>query len=405
MRYCTRCVYPENARPAITFDEEGVCSGCRSFEARTTALMRVDWKARWEQFITLTSHYRDRQRAKGNPYDLIIPVSGGKDSHFQVFVAKEKLGLNPLLVSYNHTFNTKRGIRNLTNLVDRFDCALVRYTTGHRTALRLAETMLKTVGDVTWHYHAGIMTFPIQAAVQYDVPLILWGEEGFSELVGMHDPEDMVEFTRKKRSEHSMRGIEPEMLLEKGFSKYELAPFYYPPDDVIEDVGVRGIYLSNYLPWDARSQAEQMIWFGFEPASQRERTFNLYAKLDCMHANGLHDYLKYLKFGYGRATDDASNEIRHGRMTRNEGARMVVKYDHQRPKDMYLFLKKTGLTEMEIEAAVETMRDPAIWAKNLKGQWYRTDNITRHLGEYEPPIWKPHIRGTRRESTDEYVVL
>ena len=165
--------------------------------------------------------------------------------------------------------------------------------------------------------------------MQYDVPLIIWGEEGFSELVGMHNLDDFVEFTKKKRQEHMMRGFEPEDLLEEPdcpLTRYDLAPFFYPPDEEIERVGVRGIYLSNYVPWNAREQAEFVIReLGFESAQQRDRTFNIYAKTDDIHANGLHDYLKYLKFGYGRATDDAANEIRHGRMTREQGIDMVVR--------------------------------------------------------------------------------
>ncbi len=145
-----------------------------------------------------------------------------------------------------------------------------------------------------------------------------------------------------------MRGFEPEdLLLEQGsgLTRYDLAPFFYPSDEDLERVGVRGIYLSNYLPWDGRSQAEFVIdKLGFETAQERDRTFNIYAKNDDIHANGLHDYLKYLKFGYGRATDDASNEVRHGRMSRERAIEMVAKYDHVRPSDMDVFLNSVGMT-------------------------------------------------------------
>src|SRR5262249_13930938 len=171
------------------------------------------------------------------------------------------------------------------------------FTTAPGSAKRIAKYMLKKVGDVTWHYHAGIMTFPIRVAVQYDVPLVVWGEEGFSELVGMYNLDDYVEFTKKKRQEHSMRGFEPEDLLlepDSELTPYDLAPFFYPSDEDLEGVGVRGIYLSNYLPWDGRAQAEFVIEkLGFETAQVRERTFNIYANTDDIHATRLHDYLKY----------------------------------------------------------------------------------------------------------------
>lgn len=379
MEYCQRCVYPANARPGLILDDDGVCSGCRLIESRPD----IDWASREKLLVDLLREYQARQREKGNPYDCIVPVSGGKDSTYQVWLVKEKYGLNPLLVSYNHTFNTPLGIRNLTNLITKLDCNLVRFTTAPGSAKRIAKYMLEKVGDVTWHYHAGIMTFPLQAAVQYDIPLLVWGEEGFSELVGMHNQDDFVEFTKKKRQEHSMRGFEPEDLLDEPDSpltRYDLAPFFYPNDEDIERVGVRGIYLSNFISWNGRKQTEFVIKeLGFETAQKRERTFNIYDKLDDVHANGLHDYLKFLKFGYGRATDDASTEIRHGRMTREQGIEMVMKHDPVRPFDLDIFLREAGMSEEELLELVEPMRDPAIWQKESNGDWTRKDHVGNHV--------------------------
>lgn len=385
MDYCKRCVYPANARPGIVIDEEGICSGCRSFEQKTIFSHQINWPQRRKMLAELLAEYAARQREKKNPYDCIIPVSGGKDSHYQTWLLRKEFGLNPLLVTYNHTFNTPLGIRNLTNLVEKLDCNLLRFTTAPGSAIRMAKYMLEKIGDVTWHYHAGIMTFPIQAAVQYDIPLIVWGEEGFSELVGMHNLDDFVEFTKKKRQEHMMRGFEPEDLIEDpdcSLTRYDLAPFFYPSDEDIERVGVRGIYLSNYVPWNAREQAEFVIKeLGFESARSRDRTFNIYGKTDDIHANGLHDYLKYLKFGYGRATDDAANEIRHGRMSRDQGIDMVLRYDAVRPRDMDIFLRNSGMSEAELLALVESMRDPAIWERGSDGVWRTMDNAGNHRND------------------------
>jgi len=378
LRYCVRCCYPANTKPDIIFDEHGVCSGCRLIESRPT----INWDERRRGLDALLKEYRSRAKAAGAIYDCIIPVSGGKDSHYQCHVIKEIFGLNPLTVTYNHSFNTKLGMRNLTNLVRQFEVDNLRFTTNPGSARKLSRYMLKKVGDITWHYHAGIMTFPIQVAVKYRIPLLVWGEEGFSELTGMFNQDDMVEFTKKKRQEHSMRGFEPEDLLRdaaSGLTKADLAPFFYPADEEIEAVGVRGIYLSNYLSWNAKKQTEMLIGeYGFETAQQRERTFNLYDKLDDIHANGVHDYLKYLKFGYGRATDDASTEIRHGRMTREEGAAMVAKHDHVRPSDLDIFLKFVGMTEQEFEGCIEHLRDPRIWKKEA-GKWVPSDSIANQV--------------------------
>ena len=180
MRYCQRCCYPENAQPSIIFDEHGVCSGCRVVESRPS----IDWAERERWLVELLDEYKAKAKAAKNPYDCIIPVSGGKDSHYQAYLMKVKYGMNPLLVTYNHLFNTKVGLRNLENMFSKFSCDLIRFSSNPDSVRKIARYMLEKVGDVTWHYHAGIMTFPIQIAVKYRIPLMIWGEEGFSELTG-----------------------------------------------------------------------------------------------------------------------------------------------------------------------------------------------------------------------------
>ncbi len=380
MKYCARCVYPENAKPTILFDDDGICSGCRLHESRP----KIDWEERKSLLKPILDDYKSKARASGSPYDCIIPVSGGKDSHFQTYIIKKVYGLNPLLVSYNHGYNTKLGIRNLTNLIKQFECDLLRFTSNPGSVKKLSRFMLKKVGDITWHYHAGIMTFPIRAAVMYKIPLIIWGEHGFSDLLGMYNQDDMMEFSKKDRQEHSMRGFEPLDIINDpqntDITQADLAPFYYPSDEDIERVGVRGIYLANFVPWNAREHTKLMIdKFGFETATKRERTFHLYDKLDDIHANGAHDYLKYLKFGYGRTTDDASNEIRHGRMTREEGIELVKKYDSVRPSDLDIFLKFVGMSEKEFLGFVDPLRDPKIWEQDRFGKWTTKDSVTNHV--------------------------
>jgi N-acetyl sugar amidotransferase len=345
----------------------------------------IDWNERGRWLKELLEEYRARAREEGRIYDCIIPVSGGKDSHFQTYLMKEVYGMNPLLVTYNHIFNTKLGMRNLNNLVRQFNCDLIRFTSNPQSVRKISRYMLNKIGDVTWHYHAGIMTFPIQIAVKYRIPLMIWGEEGFSELTGMFNQDDMVEFTKKKRQEHDMRGFEPEDLINKpdcDLTARDLAPFFYPSDEEIEEIDLRGIYLSNFISWNAKKQTEMMIdKYDFETAQKRERTFNLYDKLEDIHANGVHDYLKYLKFGYGRATDDASTEIRQRRMTREEGIDMVMKYDHIRPSDLDLYLNFVDITAEEFEAAIEHLRDISIWERASDGQWRCKDNIGNHIND------------------------
>jgi N-acetyl sugar amidotransferase len=376
MRYCARCLYPGNAKPAIILDDEGVCSGCRYHESRN----KIDWADREKKFKEFLELFKKKAREEGRPYDCIIPVSGGKDSHYQVHMVKFVYGLNPLLVTFNHSYNTALGVRNLNNLVSKTGCDLIRFTANPESARKISRYMLKKVGDLTWHYHAGIRTFPFQIAVRYKVPLIIWGEHGFAELTGMFTLDDMVEFTKWTRREHDMRGFEPDDLItpESGITKQDVVPYVYPTDEEIEGLGVRGIYMSNFVSWNAKEQAEIVIQkydFGIFH-EKRDRTFLLYGKTDD-HANDVHDYLKYLKFGYGRATDDASMEIRHGRLSREEGVELVRQYDANRPRSLDGYLRFLRITEQEFLDWVEPMRDKSIWQKQ-GGRWVATDSVVDH---------------------------
>ncbi len=368
MRYCARCLYPENAKPTIIFDDEGVCSGCRYHESRKH--LEIDWDERKLVFEDIIDEARRMRKRLGNSHDCIIPVSGGKDSHFQVWLLKEVYGLNPLLVTFNHAFNTPAGHRNLDNLVSKSGCDLIRYTAGLDSVRKISRHMLQTVGDLTWHYHAGIRTFPFQIAVKYNIPLIVWGEHGFAELTGIVSLEDFVEFTKWTRKEHDMRGFEPEDLVgHSGITEHDIRPYIYPSDEEIGRAEIRGIYLSNFFPWDAQTQGIKMIneWDFGTITYQRERTFSLMSKIED-HANDVHDYLKYLKFGYGRATDDASIEIRHGRMTREEGIEQVRLYDANTPSTLGHYCDFMGITKKQFYEWVEPMRDQNIWEKK-NGKW------------------------------------
>jgi hypothetical protein len=182
-----------------------------------------------------------------------------------------------------------------------------------------------------------------------------------------------------------MRGVEATDLVtpDSGITAADIQPYLYPSNDEIEAVGMRGIYLSNFIDWDAKRQAELVIdRYQFAPIDRRrERTFSLYSKTDD-HANDVHDYMKYLKFGYGRATDDASTEIRHRRMTREEGQALVRAYDHVRPRTLDTYLDFLGMSEREFEECLAPMRDPDIWERHAGG-WRVRDSVVNDKGRAE----------------------
>lgn len=392
MRYCTRCVYPGVAATPLTFDDDGLCSGCRIADQKRL----IDWDARWKQLERLF----DRMRTTSN-YDVVIGVSGGKDSYYQTHVAVE-LGLKPLLVTYHGNNYLPEGEYNLHRMREVFDCDHIVVRPSVDALVRMNRLGFRLQGDMNWHAHCGIFTVPIQVAVRYEVPFILWGEHGFMDLGGMYSHSDYVEFTAKHRLEHALRGFDwddftdeglerlgrPE--LKEGLTERDLLWARYPADEEIDAVGVRGIYLSNYVSWSGQANAELMMkLYGWRPAQQPfERTYRTFSNLDDMHENGIHDYLKFVKFGYGRGSDHACKDIRAGEMTRDEGVEMVRRYDHVKPRrDLERWLDYVGMEEAEFDATCDSFRDPRVWRVE-DGQWVK-ENVWGGESAYGPVVAKP----------------
>jgi len=376
MQYCTRCVYPSAAATPLTFDENGVCSGCRVAAQKTD----INWELRWQAFTELIDEYRSDSN-----YDLVIGVSGGKDSYYQAHVAVKEFGLKPLLVTYHGNNYLPEGEGNLMRMREQFDCDHVIVRPGLDVLVKMNRIGFRLQGDMNWHAHCGIFTVPIQEAVRHRVPLILWGEHGYLDVGGMYSLNDFVEFTAKHRLEYSLRGYDwhdftddgleklerPE--LKEGLSEKDLRWGHYPSDDEIVDVGVRGVYLGNYVDWDANEHVKLVLdQYDWEPARQPfERTYRMFSNLDDMHENGLHDYLKFVKLGYGRGSDHACKDIRSGAMTREEGVEMVRKYDHVKPRrDLERWLAYTGLNEEEFDHVCDTWRNPRVWRVE-DGMWVK----------------------------------
>lgn len=381
--YCKKCVYPFNSAVPLAFDENGVCSGCR------TALQRdnIDWESRRKKFERLIEEYRNKD---GSSYDCIIPVSGGKDSYFQTHIMRKVYGLRPLLVTYHANNYTPWGMRNLINMREVFGCDHIFFTPSIDVLKKMNRLGMRMMGDMNWHAHAGIFTYPIRVAVHMNVPLMIWGEHGFMDLGGMHSYGDFVEFTYRFRHEHALRGYEWVDFLNKAseygenLTKQDLISWMYPTDEEIERVGARGIFISNYFRWDANIHGPIMVKsYGFKPSEEPfERTHRTMSNLDDMHENGIHDYMKFIKFGYGRATDHVSKDIRAGLLTREQGIEIVRQRDCVKSKDLYRWLEYVGWKEEEFDRVADTFRDPRVWWIQ-NGQWWK-DNIWGGYSAYGP---------------------
>ena len=372
MQYCQRCVYPENHPLGIVFDDEGVCSGCRVHEEK----YEINWNQKRLEFESLLAQYRSKSNVH---YDCIIPVTGTGDDFFVVDTIKNEFDMNPLLVTYNNQFNTKVGIRNLARLVSKLDCDHLVSTVGPDTVKAITKLTLNDFGDIYWHILAGTQTFPVQVATKLKIPLIVWGVNGWLDQVGMFSHHDQVEMTKKVRKEHALRRVDAEMLAGKDhlISKKDLQAFTYPSDLQLENNRVRGLYLGNYIFWDSQRQVEAMISkFGYE-TKEEERTFNTYESINCWNNAGVHDYIKYLKFGYGKVSDHVSRDIRLKRITREEGIDLVTKYQDLKPEGLGKFLQWLEIEEHEFFDYIDPHRDNGIWKKD-KENWALSDHVKKH---------------------------
>ena len=184
--------------------------------------------------------------------------------------------------------------------------------------------------------------------------------------------------TAKYRLEHAQRGFDWDDMIggEEGLKEQDLLWLKYPTNEKLEELGIRGIYLGNYVDWDGnfnyKLMKEQYGWK--ESQEPFDRTYRMFSNIDDMHENGIHDYMKFIKFGYGRASDHACKDIRAGHMTRDKGIEMVKKYDSVKPRDLRRWLEYVGMTEQEFDKIADSFRDPKVWRKNEKGEWEK-DNI------------------------------
>lgn len=368
MKVCRRCLYTTLHPLGLVIDNQGICSGCRVHEEKDS----LDWEERWAKLEQLVEGYRNRS---GENYDCVVPVSGARDSFFIVHTVKKRLGLNPLLVTYNKHYNTAVGIRNLARLRTTMDCDIITQVVDPDRIKRITRATFRRWGSIYWHCLAGQTVFPVQIAVKMKIPLIIWGHHQGLDQVGMFSHVDEVEMSRRNRRNHDLFRQEAEALVEDhDFIKpADIHPFRYPHDEEIAAVGVRGIYLGNYMRWDTKAQHEAMMDIYDYEAVQQTRTFDTYNDVDCWMHSDLHDYIKWAKWGYGRATDHAVRELRFGRLSRVEAMEIAKKYEAKPPKNLGLFLDWIGMTENGFRFILDQHRSPFVWQRQANwANWKKT---------------------------------
>jgi N-acetyl sugar amidotransferase len=365
LKYCKKCVMPDT-KPDLLFDAEGICNACRSYENRTN----IDWDKRYKELLEILSRYRN---PLGDNWDCIVPVSGGKDSTYQV-IRVLQLGLNPLCVTSTTCDLSEIGRRNLNNL-QKLGVDHTSMSPNPLIRAKLNSWGLKQVGDISWPEHVGIFTIPVRAAVQYNVPLIIWGENSQNEYGGPASAQENHILNRQWLEEFGgLLGLRVSDLAgEDGLSAKDLIPYAYPSDDELIRVGVTGLFLGHYIPWDGLSNALIAQANGFLTYEKVvEGSLVNYENLD-NYQTGIHDYFKFLKFGFGRATDLACLHIRRGRLTRQDGLEAVKRLDGLFPweylgKNLRDILRPLNITIDEFIKICDEFTNKKIFKRDSNGK-------------------------------------
>lgn len=359
--FCKKCTV-SNQRPRITFDEKGVCSACHYAEHKRS---KVDWKERERELIELCNRHR---RSDGR-YDVLVPCSGGKDGGFVAHQLKHQYGMHPLTVTWAPLLPTEVGRKNLELFIQSgFDHILG--SPNGRVARKLTSLAFRHLGDPFQPFIYGQTNFPLQCAVKYRVPLIMYGENGEVEYGG--DMKNAFRPTRdiEDHDKHYFSGLPPEFWVEHGLTLADLLPFRALPYEQIMANRTEIHFFGYYKFWDPQENFYYcQEHTGFSPNPERsEGTYSKYASIDD-RVDGFHYYLGYIKFGIGRTTSDSAHEIRDGKITREEGMALVRKYDGEFPRK-YLrdFLHYVEATEEEFGDVIDSWRSDHIWRKE-DGQW------------------------------------
>lgn len=352
LRHCVKCGLPETYE-TIEFDADGVCNICRQHDFKQE---KIDWPTRKEMFADLIEQYRGKHE-----YDCIVPFSGGKDSTFTLYHLVTEYKVKPLVVQFNHGFMRQNLKENNERTFKTLGVDVMSFTPNWKVVKRLMREALIRKGDFCWHCHTGIFSFPMHVALKFNTPLVIWGEPS-SEYVAYYDYRDdeieEVDETRFNRyvnlgiTAEDMKGmIEGDFPLDPR----DLVPYTYPPLRDLKRLRYRSICLGSFIPWDVRTQSalimDKLGWKGDEVEGMPPGEIYGYEKIECA-MQGVRDYIKFLKRGYGRVTQMTALDIRNGRMTKEEADRLIAEYEGKKPASLEVFLEYLKMTEAEFNEIV-----------------------------------------------------
>ncbi|MEO8665768.1 MAG: N-acetyl sugar amidotransferase, partial [Ignavibacteria bacterium] len=335
IQYCIRCCIP-STQELVKFDEMGICQACQSSEQK----IHINWVEKENELKRILKEAKDKS---GNNYDCIVPISGGKDSTFQLHVLTKVYGMKALAVTFSHNWYSETGWYNLQNSLEKFNVDHIMFTPNRDLVNRIARHSLEAIGDTCWHCHAGVGAFPLQVAVKFNIPLLIYGES-IAESSGRSSYKNPlmdfnVDYFMKVSTKRNPKDMVCEYITEK-----DMKPFFFPTIEELEKAGVRLMHLGDYIFWDDERQMEFVRDTYAWKETEVEGTYKGYKSAECIMP-GMHDFTNYLKRGYGRSTYQASVDVRNGLLSREEGFQLANQYDREIPESLKYYLKITGMSE------------------------------------------------------------
>jgi N-acetyl sugar amidotransferase len=366
MKYCRRCVMSDK-RPFMQFDEEGVCYPCRAAEQSK----KTDWSLRWRELEVLADVYRGWN---GDGYDCIIAASGGKDSWYQTYIMKEKLGMNPLLVSVDNYSWTETGKQNWANLKETFGVDAIVVQPNQNVQRGIDRQSFLKYGWTNWLFDKAIYAVPAQMSVKLGIPLLVYGEDTNYMYGGPHSKE--TPDAKKQFTNDVAKPVSDDW----GYPKSDLNTIVEP-----DLRWTHPIFLSYYVPWSAYEHVKWARSRGFKTLDdtgewKREGYLTQYEQIDSV-GYLTKKWLMFPKFGHQRVTESASIEVREGRMTREQAVDAVInedwKWDHRMITD---FIRYIGITADVFWDAVDGFANTDIVEKR-GGDWRLKKEIENILKE------------------------
>ena len=370
MKYCKKCVMPDT-RPGIVFNSEGICSACVHYEARKN----IDWDKRWAEF----EHMCEKYRGMNGPgeYDCAIAVSGGKDSHYQVHMLKEVMGMNPILFSVEDNFPmTEAGKHNLRNLSEEFKCTIISCKPNISAQKKLMRALFEKYGKPTWYIDRLIYTYPLHMALKFNTPFLCYGENVSYEYGGDYDEET---YSAKNQIMNGVASdISLDELLSYGVEENEVMLTKAPPTDELSKLDP--FYMSYFVPWNSIANYKFAKSRGFHDLSHEWERSHHAENFDQVDSRGylVNSWMKYPKFGHGSATDYMARFIRYGLVTREEAVKVVKERDSELDSLCVRdFCDFCGYSETEFWQIVEKFYNPELFTKTAIGEW-----------KLKNPIWE-----------------